>query len=303
MDSKYILTIAVLTMNRKEQVIEALSSCISSNLPVETEFVIIDNHSLDGTEEKIRNFFGMNGMFSFQYEYENENLGVGGGRSRAFDLSRGKYIYFLDDDAVISDDSKDIFFKETIEFLEKNVCVASITTRIEDTILKGSRNDNISPYKIDGRPMIYKFLGGSHFLRKSAFDSPLYFSIKYGSEEFAPSITVQDRGFVHVYFDNIYVIHKPVVNKWIKGSAYMEYVLIQGIAVAYATKLMLYPRFFFPILGLAYICRCCKYLKCYKGAISKSNKLVKEIIRTNKYNKIRISTVIKMKNRFGLTVF
>lgn len=303
MEAKYTLSIAVLTMNRKKQVIEALNSCISSELPVDTEFVIIDNHSCDGTEEKVRDFFAVHSTFVFQYEYEEENLGVGGGRARAFDLARGKYIYFLDDDAIISEESKKIFFKEPIAYFEKNFCVASITTRIVDTILKESRNDSVSSYKIDGRPVIFKFLGGSHFLKKSAFESPLYFPIKYGSEEFAPSIIAQNKGYVHVYFEDIVVIHKPQINKWIEGSAYMENVLICGISVAYATKRILYPAIFFPLLKFAYRKRCSKYLKQYNGATMKANQLVEDILKSNKHKKIRILTVFRMYKKFGLTVF
>ena len=36
---EYLLSIVILTMNRKDQVIEALESCMASNLPEDTEFV------------------------------------------------------------------------------------------------------------------------------------------------------------------------------------------------------------------------------------------------------------------------
>ena len=41
------LTIALVTMNREKQLIKALNSCLSCELPDETEFVIVDNCSTD----------------------------------------------------------------------------------------------------------------------------------------------------------------------------------------------------------------------------------------------------------------
>ena len=299
----YLLSIVILTMNRKEQVIEALESCMASKLPKDTEFVIVDNNSSDGTGDVIKTYIEEHLDYDFQYEFEEKNLGVGGGRSRAFDLAKGRYLYFLDDDAVISEESYEIFFMAPVEYLEKNKNVASITTKIKDTTFKGDRNDNLSTEKIDSRPLIFKYLGGSHFLRKSAFESPLYFSIQYGSEEYAPSIITQDKAFYHVYLDDIYIIHKPKVNKWVVGTADMEYVVCCGTAVAHATKRILYPTVFRPVLELAHYRRCKIHLSQYDGAIKKCNSMAKDIIRENRHTKIKVTTVINMYKKFGLTVF
>lgn len=303
MNREYLLSIVILTMNRKDQVIEALESCLGSKLPDDTEFVIVDNHSNDGTGEAINTYIKEHSNFDFQYEYEEKNIGVGGGRARAFDLAKGRYLYFLDDDAVISKESAEIFFMEPITYLEKNKNVASITTKIKDTTFMGDRNDSFSAEKIDGRPLTFKYLGGSHFLRKNAFESPLYFSIQYGSEEYAPSIIAQDKGFYHVYFDNIYIIHQPKVNKWVAGTANMEYVVCCGTAVAHATKRILYPLIFRPVLELAYHRRCKMYLSQYDGVIKKCNSMVRDIMRENKHKKIKVKTVIDLYKKFGLTVF
>ena len=44
------LTIGLVTMNRERQVAEAIQSCLQSNLPNDTEFVVINNASTDNTE-------------------------------------------------------------------------------------------------------------------------------------------------------------------------------------------------------------------------------------------------------------
>ena len=56
MNDKYDLSIVVITMNRREQLLEALESCLYSKLPEKTEFIIIDNHSTDNTGEVVESF-------------------------------------------------------------------------------------------------------------------------------------------------------------------------------------------------------------------------------------------------------
>ena len=48
------LSICVVTMNRANQLSEALQSCLLCELPRETEFVIIDNASTDHTEQVVK---------------------------------------------------------------------------------------------------------------------------------------------------------------------------------------------------------------------------------------------------------
>ena len=58
------LTIGIVTMNREEQLEEALYSCLRTNLPNKTEFVVIDNASTDNTEKVVKEILTNSG-----YEY------------------------------------------------------------------------------------------------------------------------------------------------------------------------------------------------------------------------------------------
>lgn len=297
------LTIAVITMNRAEQLIEALESCIACKLPVGTEIVILDNGSTDGTRDTVKTFSEEHLDISVKYEYSSVNLGVGGGRSCAFELAQGEYVYFLDDDAVIAEESRNRFFVDSVDYLDRNRNVASLTTRIYDEMLVCDREVSASQKNaIDGLPKIFMYLGGSHFLRKEYFDLPLYFDIKYGNEENAPCIKAQNKGYSHVFDDHVFIIHKPRVNKWVKGTSNEEYVFICCIAVCYATKKILYPTVFLPILWAGYLRRCKKHLSIYPGAKKRADKMVKEILKNNKSDKVSVSCVLRMVREFGLTV-
>ena len=52
-----LLSVAFITHNRKDELLRALNSCISC-MPSNTEFIIVDNASDDGTEEYIKNEVG-----------------------------------------------------------------------------------------------------------------------------------------------------------------------------------------------------------------------------------------------------
>lgn len=304
MDPKMkVLSIAVITMNRAQQLEEALESCLHCKLPEETEIVVLDNASTDQTSSVIDRIKKKYPQYLFRYYYSETNLGVGGGRSYVFEKADGKYIYFLDDDAIISPENCETFFVESIKFLEEHDEVASLTTRIQDEVFGEKRNEIASRFTLDGKKMMFFYLGGSHFLKKASFSSPLYFNIKYGGEEYAPSIKAMDKGYYHVFDESISIIHKPKVNKWIDGTERMRSVQISCAAVVYATKRILYPTIFFPVIWAFYQIRCKKYLSRYKGAKEEANSLVKEIIENNSCKKVKVKTVCKMYQRFGLTVF
>ncbi len=294
------LSIAVITMNRSEQLIEALESCLSSKLPDECEFVVLDNASTDDTAEKIKHFSQSHPEADINYHYSSANLGVGGGRSKAFELAQGEYVYFLDDDAVISDESKESFFIKSIDTFEQHPEIASITTNIYDELWKCDRDVRKTKNTIAGLQPIYYYLGGSHFLRKAYFDIPLYFDIKYGSEEYAPSIYVQNKGYFNVFDKELCIIHKPKVNKWVQGSESMKKVHIFEIANVYATKRIVYPAIFALVLWAGFTARCSMHLKNYSGAAKEAKTTAKALIKSNKGAKrVKISTVLKLIKNFG----
>jgi glycosyltransferase involved in cell wall biosynthesis len=297
-----MLSIIVITMNRGEQLKSALNSCLQSILPDNTEFIIIDNNSTDNTKSIVKEILE-NSKYDYVYKRMEENKGVGGGRNEGFSNAQGKYNYFLDDDAVIAEDSREDFFKKTINYLEENPKVATLTTRITDLALKRDRVPVLSKInkENDGKT-VFMYMGGSHFLRRECFDSPLYFDIKYGYEELRPSINVYNNDLSNIYCDSVRILHCPKVDKWGKKGNANEIILIAECAIPYATKRILYPRVLLPVLFLSYKIRSFKYLRNYRGACNKSDELAKEIISSNSEKRVKLKTVIKGIREFGLTV-
>ena len=71
------LTIGIVTMNRERQVAEAIQSCLQSNLPNETEFVVINNASTDNTETVVKSILDSSG-YPYVYYKTESNIGAGG---------------------------------------------------------------------------------------------------------------------------------------------------------------------------------------------------------------------------------
>lgn len=292
------LSIVVITMNRADQLRDALQSCVNSKLPDDTEFVIVDNASSDNTREIVKKFFEEN-SYPYKYEYEEKNLGVGGGRNRAFCLAEGEYAYFLDDDAVINPEDYDSFFKKPIDFFEEYPDVATITTTIIDRAWEKNRMPILArKWKRGGHNCIFMFFGGSHFLRCSVFREKhsLYENIMYGYEELSTSIYAMDKGCVHVFMPEISMIHCPKFNKWKKKDLLL--MMNKGVCCTqYVIKSQLYPRYLKPLLWIAFKRR----WKIYVGSESPSEDLAKMKLLKIHDNPISLSTFCNLIIQFGLS--
>jgi glycosyltransferase involved in cell wall biosynthesis len=296
---KIRLSIVIITMNRKDQLLEALKSCTDCNLPEDTEFIIIDNASTDGTENAVKEFFVKN-EFHYIYIRLPQNKGVGGGRNEGFDIARGQYVYFMDDDAVIDSNCTDTFFIKSIELMDRNPKIATLTTRIWDKFLQDIRHVNCSKHcTIEGFNTISMFMGGSHFVRTKAFEKPLYPNFKYAFEEIIPSFIALDKGYYNLYYPEISIIHKPRINKWLDGTKQKKDILCRGNAGLLASKYLLYPVIFRPLLFAAFIARWYVHLRKYKGGLSESWIIFREQTKGIKTKKIKSRTVVKIFKEFG----
>lgn len=295
------LSIAVVTMNREKQLMEALQSCIASKLPIDTQFVIIDNASTDGTESVITSFFQ---KYAYEYYYEKlqKNIGCGNGRNYAYSKSKGDYVYFMDDDAYIAANCED-FFVQAIEIFEANKRIATLTTQIYDLVWKKNRVLSEGPLIDTDVRHCQMLCGGSHFLSRSFFgETDPYFPNKYGYEEILPSLRVVDAGYFNAFAEKLCVIHNPLVNKWDYSDKCNENLIIKGLAIPCVMKTKYYPKVVLPLIYFAYRFRCKKYLS--SDQIIISDQMVKELSNTYEWgSRIKLQTVLGMFKHFGFAIF
>lgn len=300
MEFRYKLTIAVITMNRSAQLQQAIQSCIDSALPAKTQFVIVDNASTDDTPQVVQQL-KQSLPYDLIYNRQDENRGVGGGRNVCFDLAQGEYVYFLDDDAIISANSRETFFTKSLQYLDENPSAATLTTFIDDKVF-GNRSVVTSKTEtLGGLKTSFTFHGGSVFVRKAAFSSPLFLNIMYGKEEVSLSMDARDRGYCNVYDPTISIDHLPMVDKW--HTSDQDAMNMCGAANLYAIRKLQYPWVFLPLLYMAYRLRIHRYRLKDKRWIKIYRKKNREFCKAHSLKKVKIRTVLKSVCEFGATTF
>lgn len=110
-----ILSVVVCTCNRALLLKKCLESLECQTLDKKTyEVIIIDNNSNDNTQEIIKSFIYNNSNFRSLVEY---NQGLSHARNRGYKEAKGKYVAYIDDDAIANEDwcKKIIYAFETVK--------------------------------------------------------------------------------------------------------------------------------------------------------------------------------------------
>lgn len=296
------LSIAIITWNRANQLIEALTSCTLCRLPEDTEFIIIDNASVDDTEEKVKFFFS-DKKYSVYYEKMKENVGAGMGRNYAFSKASGAYVYFLDDDAYLDVNKNVDFFIKAIDIFDAYGDIMTLTTQIYDLMWKSNRVSENGPIIHGNLKKCFMVCGGSHFLRRSFFkDEEPYFSNRYGYEELKPSLLVYDAGFLNAFTSELTVIHNPIVNKWDYNNEKSKEILIRYVVNQFVLKSNMYPLIYYPLCYGVYLYRRHRYLKDISATVI--SRMLKELQDSYKLKrKLKIKTIYRLYKDFGLFIF
>ncbi|OAB41553.1 glycosyl transferase family 2 [Paenibacillus macquariensis subsp. defensor] len=120
------VTVAICTHNRAKDTGEAIESVLIQNYPnEEIEIIVIDNRSTDNTVEVVNNLRLRHGS-RIRYIFEDK-LGLSVARNRAIREAKGKYILFLDDDALASIE----WVRNIVEVFESNSSIGCVGGKIE----------------------------------------------------------------------------------------------------------------------------------------------------------------------------
>src|SRR3989338_11740 len=94
-----LVSIVIVTWNRKKDVIRSLDSVKRINYP-SLEIIVVDNNSVDGTAEEIEKNFP--GVILIRNQ---RDLLAAGGRNTGIKYTKGDFIFFLDDDNVVEENA------------------------------------------------------------------------------------------------------------------------------------------------------------------------------------------------------
>jgi len=120
------LSIIIVSFNTKEITKKNLSSLRKDLIkyPLEYEVIVVDNDSRDGSAEFLldleKNWNRLHVILS------KKNLGFGLGNNLGLEKSNGKYILFLNSDAIISD----IDFRDLIKIMDMHKDIGALTVKV-----------------------------------------------------------------------------------------------------------------------------------------------------------------------------
>ena len=175
MHKDILLSIIIPAYNAAEFLGVALTMLIEQGLE-NCEVIIINDGSIDFTESICRDFSNRYSEIRF---VSQENQGVSVARNRGIKLAKGKYIYFLDSDDMLTEGSLTFFKSIILKYTNVKIFSFGYIMQRNGTLMK----KYVSP-KFD------KQILNSHILQESFFSKKLSCNI---------CSCIYDRGFLETY--------------------------------------------------------------------------------------------------------
>lgn len=119
MNTNPLVSIIIPTFNRAHLIAETLDSILAQTY-ANWECIIVDDGSNDDTDEVIDKYLKEDSRFQYHHRPDTHKSGGNGARNYGFELSKGEYINWFDDDDVMLENfikSKIVFFKEQIDLV------------------------------------------------------------------------------------------------------------------------------------------------------------------------------------------
>ncbi|MEN9742671.1 MAG: hypothetical protein RLZZ65_476 [Bacteroidota bacterium] len=107
---KVDLSIIIVSFNTNEITAQCIESIYKSKFSIEIEIIVIDNNSIDGTKENIRQRFPNLNLIEL-----NENIGFSRANNIGIDKSTGKYILLLNSDTILFETSLQDLYDSTVK--------------------------------------------------------------------------------------------------------------------------------------------------------------------------------------------
>ncbi len=147
------LSVVIVNYNVKYFLEQALHTVRKACLGLEAEVFVVDNHSVDGSCEMVKN------LFPEVILIENkENVGFAKANNQAIRRSKGKYVLLLNPDTVIEEDC----FKKVIGFMDQTPDAGAVGVKMIDgsgrflpESKRGLPTPEVAFYKISGLAALF----------------------------------------------------------------------------------------------------------------------------------------------------
>ncbi len=147
------LSVIIVNYNVKHFLEQCLHSVYKAAIGIETEIFVVDNNSVDGSAQLIREKFP-----TLHFIENKENVGFSRANNQAIRIAKGKYILLLNPDTVVEEDT----FSKVIGFMENHPDAGGLGVKMIDgkgAFLPESKRGLPTPwvafYKIFGLSKIF----------------------------------------------------------------------------------------------------------------------------------------------------
>lgn len=224
------LSVIIVNYNVKYFLEQCLYSVLNASGMVDTEVLVVDNNSVDGSMEMVRQKFpGVRCMLN------KENVGFSKANNQAIRQAKGEYILLLNPDTVVEEDT----FEKTVSYMDRHPDAGAMGVKMIDgsgrflpESKRGLPTPSVAFYKISGLTALFpksRVFGKYHLryldeneihevevlagafmlLRKSTLDKTGLLDedfFMYG-EDIDLSYRIQKAGYKNIYFPQTRIIH------------------------------------------------------------------------------------------------
>ena len=210
-----LVSIVIITWNRKDDVLESVQSIYEQNYQ-NVEIVVVDNGSTDGTAAALAQTFPGVKIVAL-----NRNTGVSEGRNLGVAVATGEIIFFLDSDASLGHDTlsnivRKFQYDPTIGVITCKI-LNPYTQQLDPNTWIFTQKDKASQ---DLEFSSYSFCEAGAAVRKKVFDQAGLFweSLFFGREGDELSLRIWNAGFKILYWPEAVVYHRVSPHKRVAGG-------------------------------------------------------------------------------------
>lgn len=166
------LSVIIVNYNVAYFLEQCLNSCLKAADHARIEILVIDNNSVDGSEEMMREKFPL-----IPYIMNKENLGFSKANNQGMRMSKGEYVLLLNPDTVV----EELTFRKTIDFMNEHPEAGGLGVRMLDgrgkflpESKRGLPTPSVAFYKIFGLSALFpksKLFGKYHLGYLSEFET------------------------------------------------------------------------------------------------------------------------------------
>ena len=252
MQNEERLSIVIITCNRRDELRKTIKSCLQ-HAGMKCEIIVVDNGSTDGPREMLCDLAQEQDDYIIRPYYSDENLGVAGGRNKGFELTQSDVVFFIDDDAVIKEESKPLC--EAYNYLKDSNHIGALAFEIYDT---KQMHNLVDVHARNDEKCMIAYIGAAHMIKRCGVDGNLYPShLMYGAEERYAAIKIMNKQKEICYFSDIKICHNPSTKTRMSQQEIHRNVKINQFVI----KKLLYPEPWKFLAFLLFIPRMCKLEK------------------------------------------